>query len=178
MTAAGLVLPFGEHRPTIAADAVTLVGSTVVGQVTLGPRASVWYGAVVRADAAPVVIGAGTNLQDGVIVHADPGFPAEIGDRVTVGHGAVVHGAVVEDDCIIGMGAVVLNGARIGRGSILAAGSVVRQNAELPAHSLVAGAPAAVKRPVSEGEVALIDGSWRHYVELAAAHARTAVGTD
>lgn len=165
------VLPFGGWTPVLADGAVTLPGSFVIGQVRLGPRSSVWYGAVVRADAEAVSVGTASNLQDGVVVHADAGFPAHIGDRVTVGHGAVVHGATVGDECIVGMGAVVLNGARIGPGCIVAAGSVVRQGAELPPHSLVAGSPAVVKRPVAEHERALIEHSWKHYVELAAAHA-------
>lgn len=170
----GQVLPFGEWAPVLADGAVTLAGTVVIGQVSLGPRSSVWYGTVVRADAEFVAVGAATNLQDGVVVHADPGFPARIGARVTVGHRAVVHGATVEDECIIGMGAVLLNGARIATGSIVAAGSIVRQGAQLPPHSLIAGSPAVVKRPVSEHERALIEHSWQHYVQLAAAHAAQA----
>ena len=167
----GRVLPFGESAPALAEDAVTLPGSFVIGQATLGAQASVWYGTVVRADSGEVSVGRDSNLQDGVVVHADPGFPTRIGARVTVGHRAVVHGATVEDDCIVGMGAVLLNGSRIGQGSIVAAGTVVRQGEQLPPGSLVAGSPAVVKRAVSDGERELIAHSWRHYVELARTHA-------
>lgn len=165
-----LILPFGGFTPDIDDEAIVLPGATVIGQARLGPGASVWYGAVVRADAAPISVGAGTNLQDGVILHADPDFPCTISDFVTVGHRAVVHGSTVESRCTIGMGAVLLNGSVVGAGSIVAAGSVVRQGAVVPPGMLVAGSPAVVKRPLTEGETQQNDASWRHYQELAQAH--------
>lgn len=165
-----LILPFGGFTPEIDQDAIVLPGATVIGQVRLGAGASVWYGAVVRADAAPISVGAGSNLQDGVILHADPDFPCTVGDFVTVGHRAVVHGSTVEAGCIIGMGAVLLNGSLVGAGSIVAAGSVVRQGAVVPPGVLVAGSPAVVKRALTDGETQQNDASWRHYRELARAH--------
>jgi carbonic anhydrase/acetyltransferase-like protein (isoleucine patch superfamily) len=111
--------------PRLAPGAVVLPGATVVGDVTLADDVGVWYGAVLRGDVAPVTIGAGSNVQDTAVLHADPGFPASIGERVTIGHGAVVHGATVGDDCLIGMRATVLNGARIEPGCLIAAGAVV-----------------------------------------------------
>lgn len=164
------ILSFEEFMPRIAPDAVILPGATVVGDVSVGARSSVWYGSVLRADDAPISIGADSNLQDGCIVHADPGFPAAVGDRVTIGHGAVLHGASIEDGCLIGMRAVVLNGARVGRGSVVAAGCVVREAQEIPPGSLAVGIPAQVRRPVSERESELIDFAWRDYVRKAVRH--------
>lgn len=165
-----LILPFGGFSPDVDDDAVVLPGATVIGQARLGPGASVWYTAVVRADAAPISVGAGSNLQDGVILHADPDFPCTVGAHVTVGHRAVVHGSTVEDGCTIGMGAVLLNGSVIGAGCIVAAGSVVRQGAVVPPGVLVAGTPAVVKRPLTDAEARQNEASWRHYRELARAH--------
>lgn len=167
-----LVLPFGGFIPDIDDDAIVLPGATVIGQVRIGAGASVWYGAVVRADAAPISIGSGTNLQDGVILHADPDHPCAVGDFVTVGHRAVVHGSTVESGCTIGMGAVLLNGSVVGAGSIVAAGSVVRQGAVVPPGTLFAGSPAVAKRPLTDAEAEQNDASWRHYRELARAHRR------
>src|ERR1041384_5319740 len=108
------------RRPDlIDASAYIAPGAVVLGDVTIGSQSSVWFGAVIRGDSAPIRIGRDTNVQDGAIVHADPGFPCTIGNRVTLGHGAIVHGATVEDECLIGMRAVVMNGAKIGRGSIV-----------------------------------------------------------
>jgi carbonic anhydrase/acetyltransferase-like protein (isoleucine patch superfamily) len=165
-----LLRPFGAHRPELAAGVVLLPTATVVGRVLIGARSSVWYGAVLRGDTGDIRIGADSNVQDGAVLHADAGFPTVVGDRVTVGHAAVLHGAVVSDDCIIGMGAILLNGARVGAGCIVGAGAVLRQNQAVPAGSLVAGSPAAVKRAVTDAETALIDRSWREYVELARRH--------
>ena len=121
----------------------------MIGQATIEAGASVFYGAVVRADMDRVVLGAGSNLQDNVVVHTDYGFPTDIGAGVSVGHAAVVHGCTVEDDCLIGMHATVLNGARIGAGSLVAAGTVVLEGTVVPPRSLVAGVPGKV-RPSAE----------------------------
>jgi len=147
-----LILSIRGHAPQLDAESWVAPNATVIGQVTLGARASVWYGATLRAEFEPIEIGAGSNLQDGVTVHVDPGFPATIGAGVSVGHNAVLHGCTVEDGCLIGMGAVVLNGARVGRGSLVAAGAVVAQGAVIPAGSLVAGVPAKVRRELSDEE--------------------------
>ena len=114
------------HTPDIADAAWVAPGAVVAGRVTIGSETGVWYTTVVRADTEAVSVGEGTSLQDGTVVHADPGFPTTIGDGVTVGHRAVVHGCTVEDDCLVGMGAVILNGATIGRGSIVAAEALCR----------------------------------------------------
>jgi carbonic anhydrase/acetyltransferase-like protein (isoleucine patch superfamily) len=141
------------HAPQIDPAAWVAPGAVVAGRVTIGPESGVWYTTVVRADMEAVTVGAGSNLQDGTVVHADPGFPAVIGDGVSVGHRAVLHGCTVEDDCLIGMGAVVLNGARIGRGSLIAAGAVVSQGTEIPPGSLVAGVPGKIRRELTEEQI-------------------------
>jgi carbonic anhydrase/acetyltransferase-like protein (isoleucine patch superfamily) len=148
--------------------------AVVLGDVTLGPRASVWYQAVLRGDMAAIIIGEATNLQDGTIVHVDEGQPAVIGARVGVGHRAILHGCTVEDDCLIGMGSVLLNGVRIGTGSVVGAGAVVLEELQVPPGSLVVGVPARVVRPVDDALRARIRGTWQHYVAEAERHRRGA----
>jgi carbonic anhydrase/acetyltransferase-like protein (isoleucine patch superfamily) len=143
-------LDFGA--PRIDPEAFVAPTAVVVGAVTLGPRASIWYGAVARADAETIEIGEGSNVQDGCTLHSDPGFPLVLGRGVTVGHRVVLHGARIEDDVLVGMGSVVMNGARIGSGSIVAAGAVVTQGTEVPPGSVVAGIPAKVVRQVTEDD--------------------------
>src|SRR4051794_41063426 len=124
-------LPFG--RPKIDDDAFVAPTAVVVGAVTMGPRSSIWYGAVARADHETIEIGEGSNVQDGCTLHSDPGFPLVLGRNVTVGHRVVLHGARIEDEVLVGMGSVVMNGAHIGTGSIVAAGAVVTQGKQFPA---------------------------------------------
>ena len=168
-------IPFNGAIPSVDPSAWLAPTATVIGAVTIGPRTGVFYGAVVRGDTSTIVIGAGSNLQDGVIVHADPGFPAAIGSGVSVGHAAVLHGCTIEDDCLIGMGAVVLNGAVVGTGSMVAAGAVVLEGARIPSGSLVAGVPGKVRRELSPAERAGVTQNASHYVDLAAGH-REALG--
>lgn len=144
--------------------------AVLVGEVSLGPRSSVWFGTLLRGDLAPVHVGADTNVQDSAILHVEEGVEVRLGDRVTVGHAAVVHAAAVEDDCLIGIGAKLLSGARIGRGSIVGAGAVVPEGREVPPGSLVLGVPGRVLRPVSEEETRRIQEGWRAYVDYAAAY--------
>jgi carbonic anhydrase/acetyltransferase-like protein (isoleucine patch superfamily) len=141
-----------------------------MGDVTLGAESSVWYAAVVRGDMAPVVIGSQTNIQDGTVVHVDEGVPCHVGARVGVGHRAILHGCVVEDDCLVGMGSVLLNDVRIGAGSVVAAGAVLPEGMQVPAGSLVMGVPARIVRRVDERLARRIAGTWSHYVEQARAH--------
>ena len=140
-------------------------GAVVLGDVTIGEHSSVWFNAVIRGDTEKIVIGQETNIQDGCILHADAGFPCTLGDRVTLGHGAIVHGATVEDDVMIGMRAVVMNGARIGRGSIVAVGAIVLEEMHVPPGSVVMGTPAVVKREVTERDTARIRHAAEHYVQ-------------
>jgi carbonic anhydrase/acetyltransferase-like protein (isoleucine patch superfamily) len=149
-----LIIPIRGRAPQLHAESWVAPNATLIGPVTLAARVSVWYNATVRAEFEPVEIGEGSNIQDGVTVHVDPGFPARIGAGVTVGHNAVLHGCTVEDDVLIGMGAIVLNGAVVGAGSLVAAGAVVAQGAVIPPRSLVAGVPGKVRRSLTDDEVA------------------------
>jgi carbonic anhydrase/acetyltransferase-like protein (isoleucine patch superfamily) len=170
-----LTVTLDDITPTVAPGAWVAPGAVLVGAVTLAADASVWYSTVVRADTATITVGARTNLQDGVVVHADPGFPVTVGEGVSVGHRAVLHGCVIGDDVLVGMGAVVLNGARIGSGTLIAAGAVVLEGADVPPGSLVAGLPAKVRRPLSEDELAAVRRNAATYCALARRHA-AAVG--
>ena len=136
----------------------------------MGAESSVWYGAVVRGDMAPIVVGSHTNLQDGTIVHVDEGVPCHVGSKVGVGHRVILHGCTVEDDCLIGMGSVLLNNVRVARGSVVAAGAVLPEGMEVPEGSLIMGVPARVVRAVDERLARRIEGTWSHYVEQARAH--------
>lgn len=164
------ILPFKGNAPEIDSDAFVAPSATIIGDVFLGKDASAFYGVVVRGDTAIIKVGEGSNLQDNVVLHADPGFPTTVGARVSIGHGAVVHGCTVGDDCLIGMSATVLNGAVIGAGSLVAAGAVVLEGTEIPPRSLVAGVPAKVRRELSDEELDGVKENAAHYVELARAH--------
>lgn len=146
--------------------------ATVLGNVTVGQAASIWFGAVVRAEMDTITIGDRSNIQDGAIVHVDEGFPVRIGRNVTVGHRAVIHGATVEDNCLIGIGAVLLNGSSIGANSIVGAGALVPEGKHYPPNSLLIGMPARVARTLSEDEVARVASGADHYVAFGAAYAR------
>ncbi len=164
------LLPRGDTFPEVAESAWVAPGACVVGDVHLGEESSVWYGAVLRGDAEPIRVGARTNIQDGCVLHADPGFPAIVGDDCVVGHKAIVHGCEIGDGCLVGMGAIILNGARIGEGSIVAAGALVPEGKEFPPGSLIVGIPAKRAKDVSEEQTEDIARGVRTYVERAAAH--------
>lgn len=165
-----LIVSIAGHTPQVSDSAFVAPNATLVGKVTLGERASIFYGAVLRADVDSITIGDGSNLQDNVTVHCDEGVPTIVGSGVSVGHGAILHGCTVEDDCLIGMGATVLNGAVIGTGSLVAAGAVVLEGTIVPPGSLVAGVPAKVRRELSEEEVAGVRLNAAHYLDISAAH--------
>lgn len=157
-------------HPKIHPSAFIAPSAAVMGNVSLGEDASVWYGAVLRGDMAPIQIGSRTNLQDGTIVHVDEGVPCTIGSRVGVGHRVILHGCTVEDECLIGMGSILLNRVTVGRGSVIAAGAVLREGMSVPAGSLVMGVPGKVVRPVDEVLRRRIEETWQHYVEQAKRH--------
>jgi carbonic anhydrase/acetyltransferase-like protein (isoleucine patch superfamily) len=150
--------------PFIHPDAI------VLGDVVLGRDASVWPTAVLRADSERITIGDESNVQDGVVIHVDPGVPCTIGNRVTIGHRAVVHGATVEDECLIGMGAVVLNRAVIGSGSVIGAGAVIPEGMQVPPGSLVLGVPGKIVRQVDDETRKRVARGVRVYVELQEKH--------
>lgn len=145
-------------------------GAVVLGDVTLGRDASIWYHTVIRGDAAPIRIGEETNIQDLSMVHVDWDAPCTIGRRVGVGHRAILHGCTVEDECLIGMGAVLLNRVHVGTGSVVGAGAVLPEGMVVPPGSLALGVPARVIRPVDEVLRRRIEATWKHYVALAGEH--------
>ncbi|WP_457966232.1 gamma carbonic anhydrase family protein [Arthrobacter sp. D1-29] len=161
---------FAGNTPAVHDSAFVAPTASIIGNASLAQDSSAFYGVSVRADTAAISVGAGSNLQDNVVLHADPGFPCSVGARVSVGHAAVVHGCTVEDDCLIGMGATVLNGAVIGAGSLVAAGAVVLEGTVVPPRSLVAGVPAKVRRELSDEEFEGVKANADRYVELARAH--------
>ncbi len=167
-----IVLPVHGVEPDVGSAAFLAPGAVIVGAVTLGEGTSVWYGSVLRGDGGTITVGRDVSIQDGCILHADPGFPAVVGDRCSLGHGAIVHGATLEEGVLVGMRATVLNGARIGAGSLVAAGAVVRPGMEVPPGSLVAGVPAVVRRAVTEEERRTIEGTTAVYLAHADAHQR------
>jgi carbonic anhydrase/acetyltransferase-like protein (isoleucine patch superfamily) len=154
----------GDHQPWIADSA------RVLGDVRLAPEASIWFGAVVRADQESITIGARSNVQDNAVLHADPGFPLRIGADVSIGHAAICHGGTIEDGVLIGMGAVVMNGAVIGQGSTVAAGAVVPAGMQVPPRTLVAGVPAKALRELTPDEVIANRKNALTYAALAAKH--------
>ncbi len=166
-----LIIPIDGRTPEVDGQAWVAPTAVLAGAVTLGAQVGVWYGTVVRADTETITIGPRTNLQDGVVVHADPGFPVTLGAGVSVGHRAVLHGCTIGDDVLVGMGAVVLNGARVGAGTLIAAGAVVLEGAEIPSGSLVAGLPGKVRRELTDEERAAILRNAHTYCRLARTHA-------
>ncbi|WP_149499343.1 gamma carbonic anhydrase family protein [Roseiconus lacunae] len=160
-----------DFRPEQIADTVFRAdGAVILGDVTIGRESSVWFHSVIRGDVEVIEVGCQTNLQDHCVLHADPGFPCKIGDRVTVGHGAIIHGATVEDEVLIGMRAVVLNGATIGKGSLVAAGALVTEGMNVPPGSIVAGTPAKIRGEVSTRHQQMIQHGADHYVDAGKAY--------
>lgn len=162
----------GDRLPRIDPAAFIAASAEVNGDVEIGAHASVWYGAVLRGDIAPIRVGAGSNVQDGAILHTDAGMPCLVGARVTVGHGAVLHGCIVEDGALVGMRATILSGGVVRAGAMVAAGALVREGQEVAAGTLVAGVPARSIRAVTAAEAERIRRGTDHYVELAEVHRR------
>ena len=160
-----MIRSFRGTKPRIAASAYIDPGAHVIGDVEIGERSSVWPAVVLRGDIEPIRIGVETNIQDGTVIHTDKGFPAIIGDRVSVGHAVVLHGCTVEEDSLIGIGARVLTGARIGRGAVVAAGSLVPEGMEVAPDMLVMGAPAKPRRAVTAEEKARFEKGVAGYME-------------
>lgn len=162
--------PSSWSDPVLSQAAFVAPNATVIGNVEVARGASVWYGAVVRGDIEQIVIGDCTNIQDGAILHGDPGKPTVLENHVTVGHRAVIHSAYIEQGCLIGIGAIVLDGVRVGAGSIIGAGAVVTK--DIPARSLVVGIPGKVLRQISEDEAAELILHAERYRKLALIHAK------
>ena len=153
-----------DLSPDVADSAWVADSAEVIGNVRLDADVSIWFNAVLRGDNELMTIGAGSNIQDGSVLHADHGFPLVIGENVTVGHQVMLHGCTVGDESLIGIGAVVLNGARIGRNCIVGAGALVTEGKEFPDGSLIVGVPAKVVRPLTQAQIAGLKASAAHYV--------------
>ena len=151
----------------IAQSAWIAPSADVLGNVSLGEESSIWYHATVRSEGTPIMIGNGTNIQDNCVIHVDPGYPVNIGDGVTIGHGAIIHGCTIGHNTLIGMGAIILNGAKIGSDCIVGAGALVTQNMEVPDGMLVMGTPAKVVRPITGEERKQISENAQVYIEEA-----------
>ena len=161
------ILPYNNIYPELAEDVFIAPSAWVIGDVVIGKRSSIWFNTVVRGDEHYIRIGSETNVQDSAVLHGTPDeFPLVIGDLVTIGHRAIVHGCIVEDECMIGMGAIVMDGARIGKGSLIAAGSLVTQGLIIPPGSLVMGSPAKVVRTLDEAEQKRMLRSVTNYLTL------------
>ena len=156
-----------HHRPILHDDCWIAPGAHVIGDVTLGIASSIWFGAVIRGDNDPICIGARSNVQDGAVLHSDPGAPLTIGDGVTIGHLAMVHSCVIGNHSLIGIGAIVLAGARIGRGCLIGAGALVTGNAVIPDGAMVIGRPAKVTRDLTAEETESLHRSAENYVAKA-----------
>ena len=165
-----MIKAFNGHEPAIHSSCFVAENATVIGDVTLCENASVWYGAVIRGDADSIFVGKGSNVQDCAVLHTDKGFQLKLGEKVTVGHSAVVHGAEVGDNVIVGMHATLLNGCKIGKNSIIGAGALVREGQVIPENSLVVGCPAKVLRELTPEQAA--DNLWNadHYIEYGQKH--------
>ncbi|HEY7914396.1 MAG TPA: gamma carbonic anhydrase family protein [Blastocatellia bacterium] len=161
-----MIRSFKGITPQVAPTAFVEASAQLIGDVTIGAHSSVWFNCVLRGDVYHIRVGDYSNIQDGTIIHVTSGrFATIIGNRVTVGHGAVLHGCTVGDNCLVGIGAIVLDDVTIGEGSLIAAGSLVTPGTVIPPRSLVMGSPAKVRRAVSDEEAARIDMHWQHYVE-------------
>ena len=160
-----MILSYRGRVPRIAASAFIAGSADIIGDVEIGDNSSIWFTSVLRGDVEPIRVGANSNIQDGSVVHTMSGSPATVGNWVTVGHRAVLHGCTVEDHCLIGMGAVLLNNVKVGEGSIIAAGALVVENTVIPPRSLYMGFPARFKRQLTEADRPLIHAYATRYLE-------------
>jgi carbonic anhydrase/acetyltransferase-like protein (isoleucine patch superfamily) len=156
-----------DHVPQLDATAWVADSAQVIGNVELAEGASVWFGAILRGDSEPLRIGKGSNVQDGTVIHADPGFPTTLGENVTVGHQVMLHGCTVGDGSLIGIQAVVLNGAKIGKHCLVGAGALVTEGKEFPDGSMILGSPAKVVRQLTPGQIEGLQRVAKHYVQNA-----------
>jgi len=158
----------GDAAPAVPASAYVAPTASLIGKVSLGEEASVWFGAVLRADNEPITLGAGSNVQENVVLHTDPGFPLVVGERVTIGHQAMLHGCTVGDGSLIGVQAVVLNGAVIGKQCLVGAGAIVTERKDFPDRSLILGAPAKLVRALTDEDLARLAEGAEDYVRKGA----------
>lgn len=169
-----MFIELGGDRPSLGRRVFVAPGARVVGRCRLGDDASVWFNAVLRGDIEPIEVGARSNVQDGAVLHTDPGFPCIVGEDVTIGHGAIVHGASIGSGALVGMGAVVLTGARVGERALVGAGALVPEGKEVPPGWLALGVPAKPVRPLTQEELERMARGSRHYVEAKERYLREA----
>lgn len=163
-----ILKPYQDKWPKIDASALIAENAVIIGDVEIGPKVNIWYNVVVRGDTNRIVIGEETNIQDGTIVHAETiDGPVLVGRRVTIGHNAIVHGCVIEDECLIGMGAIILSYSKIGKGSVIAAGALVKENDVVSAGTVMAGVPAKSRGPVTEEMALRASVGCDYYLKLA-----------
>ncbi len=172
-----MIITYEGKTPSIGENVFIAPNATVIGDVTIGDHASIWYGTVLRGDMEPITIGANSNIQDNCTIHTDYGHPAVIGCNVSVGHNAVVHGCTLEDNCLVAINAVVLTGAYLGQGAVVAAGSVVREGDRIDAYTLVAGVPALAKKVLTEEMRQPFLKPVVNYLSLAKKHAKLKRGS-
>ena len=172
-----MILTFEGHTPDIHESVFVAQGAILIGQVSVEEKGSIWFNAVLRGDNEPIRVGRESNIQDGAVVHTDPGYPCTVGEHVTVGHNAILHGCTVEKGVTVGMGATILNGARVGEHALVAANALVLEGTEVPPRTLVAGVPAKPRRELTDEEV---DRFWRGievYVQRRAVYLKEQQGT-
>ncbi|KRC66187.1 anhydrase [Aeromicrobium sp. Root236] len=169
-----MLIALGDQAPRVADTAWVAPNATLAGSVVIEDGASIWYGAVLRADNEPITIGARSNVQDNCAFHVDKGRPVRLGEGVSVGHGAVIHGATIGDHVLVGMGAIIMNGAVVGDESLIAAGALISEGVEIPPRSLVAGVPGKVRRELTDDEVAKLHHNAEIYEEHRELHRKGA----
>ena len=158
------MISYENFSPEVPQTVFVADGVRLIGRIRIGDRSSIWFNAVLRGDNDRIVIGRETNIQDGAILHVDAGFPCIVGDRVTVGHRAILHGCSVAEGVVVGMGAILLNGAKIGREALIAAGAVVKEGQEIPERSLAVGIPAKIIRELNEDDIRRMEEGTRDYI--------------
>ena len=160
-----MIYDFEGHTPILDPNSWVASNSVIIGKVELKKDSNIWFNVTLRGDVEPITVGEGSNVQDGSVVHSDPGCPVIIGKNVTIGHLVMLHGCVIEDDCLIGIGSTILNKAKIGKNSIIGANALVTENKVIPERSLVLGSPGKIVRQVTDKEIEEIKENARHYVE-------------
>ncbi|WP_300262137.1 gamma carbonic anhydrase family protein [Clostridium sp.] len=161
-----MLIKIRGNKPKVGENTFIAHSSDIIGDVTIGRDCGIWFGAVVRGDENSIKIGNETNVQDKVVLHGDKEYIVEIGDGVTIGHSAIIHGCKIEDECLIGMGAIILNGAKIGKNTMIAAGTLVSQNKKIPEGVLVMGIPGKIVRKLTQDEIESIKNSRKEYIKM------------
>ena len=159
-----MIYDFEGHIPKLHPDSWVASNAVIIGKVELKKDSNIWFNVTIRGDVDPIIVGEGSNVQDGSVIHTDPGCPTIIGKNVTIGHLVMLHGCVIEDDCLIGIGSTILNKAKVGKNSIIGANALITENKVIPERSLVLGSPGKIVRQVTDEEIRSIKENADHYV--------------